>query len=341
MNILITGAAGFIGSQLAWFLHKKNYNLVLLDNLSYGHLDNLRFDDVDLRDNLLNVDIRDKDSIDDIIKSNQINCIYNIAGIAPLPDCQSNPIEAVDVNLTGFVNILESARINGVRSIIQASTNAIYENISTFPTKEHDFFPPSLVYPNSKYSAERFAQSYCDTYGMNVCCLRFSNVYGPNMDSLRLQPSLISYMIRELFYDRIPVFHSDGNQSRDYIYVTDLLNLCELVMNSTGFNVVNASSGKSYSVNDIYSIVKSIMMKDIVADYANDLHFWEKFPSLFDGYFRIKESILKHEINKQTLCDNSLAKTKYNWQPLVSMNEGLSMVIEKQCNFHKSENNPA
>ena len=87
------------------------------------------------------------------------------------------------------------------------------------------FNPPTLIYPNTKYCGERFAQSFADTYGMTVTCLRFANVYGPHIDCLRKQPPFVGYMIRELYYDRTPEFHSDGNQRRDYIYVDDLIAL--------------------------------------------------------------------------------------------------------------------
>lgn len=220
MKILITGAAGFIGSQLAYKLYKNGHKLILIDNFSYGKYDNLEFPDHSFKNEIINMDIRDKNGIKDIFKSENIDFVYNIAGIAPLPDCQINPCEAIDVNVNGLVNILENARIYGVKKIIQASTNAIYENTDKFPTKEEDLFKlPTLIYPNTKYSAERFAQSFCDTYGMNITCLRFANVYGPHIDCLRKQPPFVAYMIRELYYDRIPIFHSDGNQKRDYIYM--------------------------------------------------------------------------------------------------------------------------
>ena len=107
MNVLITGAAGFIGSQLTHRLWKDGVNVVLVDNYSYGSDDNLIFDDCNLIDKVLKVDIRDRERMDAIFSENVIDYVYNIAGIAPLPDCQSNPCEAIDVNVTGFVNILE------------------------------------------------------------------------------------------------------------------------------------------------------------------------------------------------------------------------------------------
>ena len=160
-KILITGGAGFIGSQLAYKLIKHGNEVVLIDNMSYGHEDNLIFDDLDLKKFLIKMDIRDKVNINGLFHDNNFDYVYNIAGIAPLPDCQSNPCEAIDVNVNGFVNILEYSRKYGVKTVIQASTNAMYENETKFPTVENEFNLPTLIYPNTKYCAERFAQSYC------------------------------------------------------------------------------------------------------------------------------------------------------------------------------------
>ena len=134
-------------------------------------------------------------------------------------------MQAIEVNTLGLVNLLEAGRRTGIKQLVQASTNAMYENETEFPTVEGKFNPPTLIYPNTKYCGERFAQSFADTYGMTVTCLRFANVYGPHIDCLRKQPPFVGYMIRELYYDRTPEFHSDGNQRRDYIYVDDLIAL--------------------------------------------------------------------------------------------------------------------
>lgn len=331
MKILITGAAGFIGSQLAYRLWEKGTELLLIDNFTFGHEDNLIFREHDFRKEIIRMDIRDKEGIASLLKAGDIDYIYNIAGIAPLPDCQLNPTEAIDVNLNGFVNLLENSRRYGVKKVIQASTNAIYENETEFPTVEGNFKAPTLIYPNTKHAAEKFAQSYCDTYGMSATCLRFSNVYGPHADCLRKQPPLVAYMVRELYYNRIPVFHSTGEQRRDYIYVDDLIDLAIAVQKSKGFDAVNVSMNQNYSVNEIYQLAQDIMGKSIKADYAEDAHYWEKYPGLFEGRYPIKESILNHEINKYSLCDNTYAKEKYGWTPKVSMREGLKRLIDEEC----------
>ena len=336
MKVLITGAAGFIGSQLAHRLWNNGEELILIDNFSYGSEDNLSFEEHNFSDEVLRADVRDRNMMATIFKENKIDYVYNIAGIAPLPDCQTSPCDAIDINTTAFVNLLELSRQYGVKKVIQASTNAMYENETDFPTHEDDFKVPTLIYPNTKYCAERFAESYCRTYGMNVVCIRFSNVYGPHIDCLRKQPPFVGYMIRELFYDRVPVFHSDGNQRRDYIYVDDLIDLAIKVRQGDGFDCVNCSSNKNYSVNELYSIARQIMGKDIKAQYAATSHYWANYPQLYEGAYPIKNEILEHEVNKYSLCDNSHAMHRYGWTPKVDIYEGLKHVIEYECRLLSS-----
>ncbi len=333
MKYLVTGAAGFIGGQLChklWALDGTE-TVVGIDNYSYGKTDNLHFQDVNLESIVQRIDIRDEKAIMALLEKYHFDVVYNIAGIAPLPDCQSDPVEASSVNILGAVNLLECCRRVGIKHFVQASTNAIYENETTFPTVEDNFKLPTLIYTNSKYCAERYCQSYADTYGMDVTCIRFANVYGPNMDCLRKQPPFVAYMIRELYYDRVPVFHSDGHQRRDYIYVDDLIELALRVVKGKGFDVVNACSNKNYSVRELYAIVSKLMDKDIQAKYNPASRYWEKYPTLYQGAYPIKPEILEHEVNKYSLCSNEHAKEAYGWVPKVEIEQGLKAVVDSVC----------
>ncbi|MBQ3416182.1 MAG: NAD-dependent epimerase/dehydratase family protein [Clostridia bacterium] len=329
-KILVTGAAGFIGSQLLHKLIVDGNEVVGIDNYSYGHDDNLLFEDGDYSKYVVKGDIRDKDVLVELFDKYHFDYVYNIAGIAPLPDCQSNPAEAISVNVGGFANILEFSRKYGVKTVVQASTNAMYENETEFPTTEDFKSKPTLIYPNTKYCAEIFAKSFCDTYDMNVCCVRFANVYGPHVDCLRKQPPFVGYLIRELYYNRTPIFHSTGNQARDYVYVDDLVNLLIAVQSCKGFDTVNCSTNTSYSVRGIYDIAKMIMGKNIEAEYVDSSNYWKKYPELYEGAYSIKQSILDHEVNKFSRCDNTYAKEKYGWVPKVDMYEGMKNMIEYQ-----------
>jgi UDP-glucose 4-epimerase len=328
-KILVTGAAGFIGSQLAHRLWQEKNELVLIDNFSYGSEDNLIFEDVDFRDVILKMDVRDRESIDRLFLNEHFDYAYHIAGITPLPDCQMNPAEAVEVNVMGTVNILEAGRRYGVGKVIFASTSAVYENNTDFPSVEEHVVPPSLIYPNTKYTAERYCQAYADVYGMNVTCLRFANVYGPHLDCLRTQPPVVGYLIREFFYDRAPVLHSTGEQRRDFIYVEDLIDLAFRVRKGTGYDVVNVSTNQTFSINELTAVVAKQMGKSNIRPiYEDSSSYWEKYPELYKGAYTISEKALEGEVVKYTLLSNEHAKQKYGWTPKVDLETGIRNTID-------------
>lgn len=335
---LITGAAGFIGSQLAYRLWKNKEEIVLIDNFSYGKEDNLIFPDCDFRETILRMDIRDRSGIRDLFEKERFDFVYHIAAITPLPDCQTNPQEALDVNVTGTVNILENARVFGVGQVIFASTSAVYENDTEFPSVEDKVLtPPSLIYPNTKYTAEQFCRAYCDVYGMNVVCLRFANVYGPHIDCLRKQPPVAAYLIRELFQDRPPVLHSTGEQKRDFIYVEDLIDLALAVRKGKGFDVVNVSSNETHSINEMFEIIAQLMGKEhLRPSYTESANYWRHYPELYSGAYTISEKALDNEVRKFTLLDNSHAKEKYGWSPKTSFRDGLKNTVDFTCSVLSS-----
>ncbi|MBP3468875.1 MAG: NAD-dependent epimerase/dehydratase family protein [Lachnospiraceae bacterium] len=328
-KILITGAAGFIGSQLAYHLWKKGEELTLIDNFSYGSEDNLIFEAHCFTDEIIRDDILNTALINQLFQEKKFDYVYHIAGITPLPDCQLNPAKAVEVNTMGTVGLLEAARTYGIKKFIFASTSAVYENNQDFPSVEGNVVPPSLIYPNTKYTAERFCQSYADVYGMNITCMRFANVYGPHLDCLRTQPPVVGYLIRELFYNRQPVLHSTGTQRRDFVYVEDLIDLAERVQSGTGFDVVNVSTNTTISINELAKTVRRLMGKEeIEFKYVESSNYWNRYPALYEGAYPIFAEALDHEVNKYTQLSNAYAKEKYGWEPRTSLEEGVQATID-------------
>lgn len=328
-KIFITGAAGFIGSQLAYSLWKQGEELVMIDNFSYGSEDNLIFPDCDFRESILQIDVRDKDAIEELYDKHKFDYVYHIAAISPLPDCQLNPAEAIDVNVKGTVNILEAGRRYGVKKIIFASTSAVYENNSDFPSIESNVVPPSLIYPNTKFAAEAFCRSYSEVYGMNITCLRFTNVFGPHIDCLRTQPPVVGYLIREYFYNRAPELHSNGEQRRDFVYVDDLIDLAIKVQKGDGYDVLNVSTNETHSINEVAECVARLMGKqNIKSHYMESKHYWYRYPELYQGVYSISEEILDNEVNKYTILSNEYAKNKYGWTPKVTFEEGIQRTID-------------
>ena len=328
-NVLITGAAGFIGSQLAYRFWKSGDNVILMDNFSYGKEDNLIFEDHDFREEILRMDIRDQEAMEKLFEENHFDYVYHVAAITPLPDCQIDPPAAIDNNVRGTVIVLEAARKYGVKNIIFASTSAVYENCTKFPTAEEDVVPPTLIYSSSKYTSEQFCKAYVDAYGMNVTVLRFANVYGPHLDCLRTQPPVAGYIIRELLYERPVELHSDGEQRRDFVYVEDLLDLAVLVKDNTGFDVFNVSTGATFSINEMFDTLADIMGKNGVRPvYLETSHYWYRYPKLYEGAFPIHSEIMDHEVLKHTECDNTHAFEKFGWKPQVDFRAGLEKTVE-------------
>lgn len=337
-HILITGAAGFIGSQLAHAFWQHGEQVTLLDDFSYGKEDNLIFEDHDFRPEILRLDVCDADALYALCEKEKFDYIYHIAAITPLPDCQSDPGRAITVNVSGTANVLEAARRYGVKNVIFASTSAIYENCTKFPTKEADAVPPSLIYSGSKYAAEQICRSYVEVYGMNVTVLRFANVYGPHIDCLRTQPPVAGYMIRELYYDRQPVLHSDGEQRRDFVYIEDLIRLAISVQESIGYDCVNVSTNDTHSINELYDIIAQVMGKEHIKPvYREPAHYWYRYPGLYEGVYPIAEHILTSEVTKYTLCDNTHAAQRYGWRPEVSFEEGVRQTIAFSVNILSKE----
>lgn len=326
---LITGAAGFIGSQLAHTLWRRGEEVVLLDDFSYGKEDNLIFADHDFRDEILRGDVCDQAFLSALCEKERFDCLYHIAAITPLPDCQIDPGRAVTVNVAGTVNVLEAARRYGVKQVVFSSTSAVYENCTFFPTKEGDVVQPHLVYSASKFAAEQFCRSFVKVYGMNVTVLRFANVYGPHIDCLRKQPPVAGYLIREYYNGRRPVLHDTGEQRRDFIYVDDLLDLALRVIGNEGFDCVNVSSNATHSINEMSAIIARLMGRDeLTPRYMDSSHYWSRYPDLYAGAFPISGEVLNAEVVKFTQCDNAHAREKYGWTPRVDFEEGLRRTVE-------------
>lgn len=328
-NILVTGAAGFIGSQLSYRLWKDGENVILLDDFSYGSNDNLVFEKHDFRGEIIVGDIRDTTLLEKLFSENEFDLVYHIAGITPLPDCQVNPSLAVDVNVRGTVEILSMAKKYNVKQVIFASTSAVYENNTDFPSVETNVVSPSLIYPSTKYTAEQYCKAFYEAYGMSIVCLRFANVYGPHIDCLRTQPPVMGYIIRELYKNESPILHSSGNQKRDFIYVDDLIDLAIAVQKCNGFDQVNVSSQTTVSINWIANEIAKQMKKEMIPiRYQEVGKYWERYPELYEGYFPINEKLLEHEVLKYTCLSNEHARLEYGWKPKTNMVDGIRATIE-------------
>ena len=325
-KVVITGAAGFIGSQLAWRLHREGHHVVLIDDLSFGYETNLLVEGKPFAE-LNRIDIRSQE-IAPLFEG--ADCVFHMAAVSALPVNQSEPGRAIDINVAGTANVLEAARVSGVRRVVFASTSAIYENNTSFPCKEDDPVSPKLIYSLSKWQAEKLCESFRVLYGMEIAITRYYNVYGPHQDLHRKSPPFVGYVIRELLSNRVPILHSTGEQRRDYVFLEDVndLNIACMTHPGAATETFNVASGRAYSVNEIYDIIASIIGTTIRPEFRPAGRFWEKYPSLFSGKRPLSQQILEKEVDKFTLGDNSKAANVLEWKTRVSIEDGMRMAID-------------
>lgn len=326
MRILITGGAGFIGSNLGLYLLQKKHQVLFLDNLSFGYLENL-ISNNGLKPHFINMDVRDP-KIVRILEG--VGVIFHFAGISSLPECQTNPGKAYQVNVAGTANILEAARRHNVGRVILSSSSAIYENETSFPTQENSNPDPTLTYSLSKKHAEEVCHSFQKLYGMDIVILRFFNVYGPHMDFKRPNPPLISYLIWCFLNKKIPILHSNGKQSREMIYVDDVLKLCETVLTHENAKnqTFNVGFGKAYTIKEIYKYVaKAFGSTDKNPVYRTAKLLWDKYPELSEGHYPFQAKFLEKEVNKYTLASIKKVNELLGWKPQISLEEGLRKTV--------------
>lgn len=327
MKIIITGGAGFIGSNLATYLLDKKHQVVVLDNLQFGYLENLRNKN-NLNFKFIKMDVRDR-KIEKVFKN--IDIVFHFAGMNSLSACQNDPVETFNINVVGTINVLENARKYNIKRVIFSSSSAVYENETSFPLTEEMQVHPTLAYSLSKKSAEEICKTYQELYGMDIVILRFFNVYGPHMDFRRPNPPVVSYIIKCLLNNKIPVLHSDGKQARDMIYINDVLRLCEIVLSNTNAKnqMFNVGSGKAFSINEVYKQVTASLSKNKIKPiFRKPSLLWDTYPNLFKGDFPLQKSFVEDEVHRHTLASIKKAKKLLHWEPKVSLMQGLKKTTE-------------
>jgi len=297
-KVLITGVAGFIGSNLAGRLIKKGYKVIGIDNLSYGVREQIP-EGVEFHQ----VDIRDK-SIIPLFQ--HCDFVFHFAAKNCISDCQLDPVETADINVRGTVNVFEAARRASVRKVIYAESSALYEGSKTLPTPETEVRPESF-YSISKFSSMYFAEGYSRFFGLKTTALRYFCVYGPRQDYRRTIPPVFSAFIIKLLKGEQPVIYGTGEKRRDFIHVDDINDFHEMCITDdrTTGKVFNLGSGVNYSVNDIYSTISSLLGSSVKPVYKPDLP-GEAFANL---------------------ADISLARS-LGWSPGITLTQGLKTSIE-------------
>ena len=266
MKILITGVAGFIGSNLADLLIKNNFDVVGIDNLSYGVSEQIPKGVVFHQE-----DIRDK-KIHNLFS--EVEYVFHLAAKNSIIDCENDPIETSDINVNGTINVFNAALKKNVKKVIYAESSAVYEGSKNLPSKESDVSPNS-VYAKSKMATNRIANKYSQSKGLVTTGLRYFNVYGPKQDYRRTIPPVFSAFIINLLKGKEPTIFGDGSKKRDFIYVDDVndFHLMCIENSDTNNEVFNIGSGKNYSIKYIYEEIKKILQSDINPIFGKNLDF--------------------------------------------------------------------
>jgi UDP-glucose 4-epimerase len=275
-KVLITGVAGFIGSNLADRLLKESkYKVIGIDNLSYGIKEQIP-DGVEFH----KLDIRSK-SIYPIFEN--VDYVFHLAAKNCISDCQKDPVETSDINITGTLNVFEASRLAKVKKIIYAESSAVYEGCKNLPSSENESVPESF-YAISKKATALLANAYKRYFNVDSTALRYFCVYGPRQDYRRTIPPVFSAFIINLLQGNIPTIYGTGKKRRDFVHVDDINDFHIQCMENekTNNQVFNLGSGKSYSVNEMYEMISQLLCSDLKPIYKKDLP-GEAFETLADA----------------------------------------------------------
>ena len=254
MKILITGGCGFIGSNLADELSKK-HDVVILDNLSTGRIKNIEDIDVELIDG----SVTDLEMLKDICRD--VDFIFHQAAISSVQRSIEDPLSTNEVNIKGTLNVLIAARDSNVKKVICASSSSIYGNTPYFPLGEDMKPDPQSPYAITKLTGEYYCKIFNEIYGMETVSLRYFNVYGPRQDPSSDYAAVIPKFINRLLNNEPPIIYGDGEQTRDFVYVQDVVQANILAMETDASGVLNVASGGQITISGLADIIMEIIGK--------------------------------------------------------------------------------
>ena len=262
-KILVTGGAGFIGSNLCEALLEKRNKVVCLDNFSTGKIENLEKLSKETNFTLIEGDIR---KLDDCLKATKdIDFVLHQAALGSVPRSIKDPITSNDVNVSGFLNMLIAARDNGVKRFVFAASSSTYGDSESMPKVEDIIGKPLSPYAITKYVNELYADIFSKTYGLETIGLRYFNVFGRKQDPNGAYAAVIPKFLSQLMNGDSPVINGDGNYSRDFTYIDNVIqaNLLSLVTtNEKAINTVyNVAYGGRNTLNDLMGYLKDYLSK--------------------------------------------------------------------------------
>jgi UDP-N-acetylglucosamine 4-epimerase len=312
-TILITGGAGFIGSNLSEYFLGLNYKVICLDNFSTGHRHNLKnfIDNPDFT--LIEGDIR---NIADCIKAAEgVDYVLHQAALGSVPRSINDPITTNDVNVSGFLNMLTASRDAKVKRFVYAASSSTYGDSQGLPKVEDVIGKPLSPYAITKYVNELYAEIFSKTYGLETIGLRYFNVFGRKQDPNGAYAAVIPKFVMQLMNHESPVINGDGNYSRDFTYIDNVIQMNELAITSQNPEAVNTvyntAFGDRNTLNDLVKYLK-------------------KYLSEFDS--KINDVPIIYGTNRAGDIPHSLAsidkaKKILGYNPKYSLEEGLKEAV--------------
>jgi UDP-N-acetylglucosamine 4-epimerase len=257
-KILITGGAGFIGSNLCDYFISKNYKVTCLDNFATGHRKNIQLLMQNENFTLIEGDIRNIEDCKNAVHG--IDYVLHQAALGSVPRSLLDPVTSNDVNVSGFLNMLVASRDAGVKRFIYAASSSTYGDSDNLPKVEHIIGKPLSPYAITKYVNELYAEIFSKTYGLETIGLRYFNVFGRKQDPNGAYAAVIPKFVMQLMNHESPVVNGDGNFSRDFTYIDNVIQMNELAMttnNSDAINTVyNTAFGDRTTLNDLLKYLK-------------------------------------------------------------------------------------
>jgi UDP-glucose 4-epimerase len=292
MKIIVTGGAGFIGSHLVKALQSEDHEVVILDDLSAGNTD------IPQNVKLYQFDVKSADAYRAVIEE-QPDILFHLAAQADVTKSILNPVQDADVNIGGTINMLEASRTAGVKKFIFASTSAVYGDIQKILIQEEDPANPISYYGLSKLSAEKYIQLFHQFYQLPYTILRYGNVYGPGQKP-KGEGGVVAVFLEKLKRKEPIMIHGDGTQSRDFIFVNDIVTANIAAMQKQESGIYHASTGTSTSILDLVECFKQI------------------HPSLDIQFTSSRSGDISH-----SCLSNDKAVAELKWLPSVSLTDGI------------------
>jgi len=306
MNFLITGAAGFLGSSLANNLAREGHQVRGLDDLSTGDPQAISPDVHFTRG-----DVSDRPKLWTLLQ--EVDVVYHLAARVSVPESILYPRDYDTVNVGGTVALMEAMRDVGVRRVVLASSGAVYGDLAVQPLQETVTPNPRSPYAVSKLAAEYYVRTIGRLWGIETVSLRIFNAYGPGQHLPASHPPVVPYFLRQAQRGGTLVVHSDGNQTRDYVYVDDVVSA--MVATSTAPNVdglvINVGSGVETSLRDL---VKDVL--DVTGGKPQVIYNSQTS----GGVSRMR-------------ADLTLSQEKLNYHPSIKLNDGLRLTLQRDTRF--------